>query len=145
MAEETGGRRDDEVHATSTTVTNSGAGGRHGKRPSTAPSVAGDIVFYTTTNEAATTPCADFTAKLYAVTYVGRAAYDSNGNGKIDNNESRRRQDDGRARDRAVHRRPAPVSSSTAEPAAAAPRSSAIPRTSTTASGEGLNRGEERL
>ena len=34
------------------------------------------------------TPCADFTAKLYAVTYTGGAAYDSNGNGKLDNNES---------------------------------------------------------
>ena len=59
-----------------------------GERASTSPSVAGDIVFYTTTTEAAATPCADFTAKLYAVTYAGGAAYDGNGNGKIDSNES---------------------------------------------------------
>ena len=39
-------------------------------------------------HEAATTPCADFTANLYAVTYAGGAAYDADGNGKIDKNES---------------------------------------------------------
>ena len=71
-----------------TTVTNS-SGVATGERPSTAPSVAGDIVFFTTTNEAATAPCNDFTANLYAVTYTGTAAYDSNGNGKLDNNENR--------------------------------------------------------
>jgi len=59
-----------------------------GERPSTSPSVAGDIVFYTTTTETASTPCADFNANLYAMTYAGGAAYDSNNNGKIDNNES---------------------------------------------------------
>ena len=59
-----------------------------GERASTSPSVAGDIVFYSTTTEAAATPCADFTGKLYAVTYLGGAAYDANANGKIDNNES---------------------------------------------------------
>ena len=69
------------------TVTNSG-GLATGERPSTSPSVAGDIVFYTTTTEAAATPCADFSANLYALTYAGGAAYDSNDNGKIDNNES---------------------------------------------------------
>jgi hypothetical protein len=45
-------------------------------------------VFYTTTTEAAAAPCADFSANLYALTYAGGAAYDSNNNGKIDNNES---------------------------------------------------------
>ena len=70
-----------------TTVTNSG-GIATGERPSTAPSVAGDIVFFTTTNEAALTPCNDFTANLYAVTYMGSAAYDSDGNAKLDNNEN---------------------------------------------------------
>lgn len=59
-----------------------------GERPSTSPSVAGDIVFYTTTTENAATPCADFNANLYALTYVGGAAYDTNNNGKLDNNES---------------------------------------------------------
>jgi hypothetical protein len=71
------------------TVTNVG-GIATGERPSTSPSVAGDIVFYTTTTESAATPCADFTANLYALTYVGGAAYDSftSGNDKIDKNES---------------------------------------------------------
>jgi hypothetical protein len=69
------------------TVTNS-SGLATGERPSTAPSVAGDIVFYTTTTETASTPCADFTAKLYGLTYAGGAAYDANNNGTIDNNES---------------------------------------------------------
>ncbi len=59
-----------------------------GERPSTAPSVAGDIVFYTTTTETASDVCADLTSKLYGLTYAGGAAYDANGNGKIDNNES---------------------------------------------------------
>jgi hypothetical protein len=70
-----------------TTVTNS-SGLATGERPSTSPSVAGDIVFYTTTTESAATPCADFSANLYALTYAGGAAYDSNNNGKIDNNEN---------------------------------------------------------
>jgi len=68
-------------------VTNSG-GLATGERPSTSPSVAGDIVFYTTTTESASTPCADFTSNLYAMTYAGGAAYDTDNNGKIDNNES---------------------------------------------------------
>jgi hypothetical protein len=68
-------------------VTNSG-GLATGERPSTSPSVAGDIVFYTTTTENASTPCADFSANLYALTYAGGAAYDTNNNGKLDNNES---------------------------------------------------------
>jgi hypothetical protein len=58
------------------------------ERPSASPSVAGDIVFYTTTVETASAPCTDFSARLYAVTYTGSAAYDSDGNGKLDKNES---------------------------------------------------------
>ena len=41
-----------------------------------------------TTTENAATPCADFTSNLYGLTYAGGAAYDSNANGTIDNNES---------------------------------------------------------
>jgi len=67
-------------------VTNS-TGLATGERASVAPSVAGDIVFYTTTIETATSPCADFTSKLYAVTYTGNAAYDSNNTGKLESNE----------------------------------------------------------
>src|SRR5207237_10186199 len=68
-------------------VTQSG-GLANGERPSTSPTVAGDIVFYTSTTEVAATPCVDFTANLYAVTYSGSAAYDANNNGRLDNNES---------------------------------------------------------
>jgi hypothetical protein len=69
-------------------ATTNSSGLATGERPSTSPSVAGDIVFYSTTTEAAITPCADFSGKLYALTYVGGAAYDADGNGKIDNTES---------------------------------------------------------
>jgi hypothetical protein len=69
------------------TVSNSG-GLVTGERPSTSPSVAGDIIFYTTTVESASTPCSDFTSNLYAMTYAGGAAYDANNNGRMDTNES---------------------------------------------------------
>lgn len=59
-----------------------------GERASTAPSVAGDIVFYTTTTESAVTPCADYLAKLYGLTYAGGAAYDANNDGKVDSTET---------------------------------------------------------
>lgn len=69
------------------TVSNSGDLAT-GERTSTAPSVAGDIVFFTTTSETASTPCADFSAKLYGLTYLGGAAYDSNNSGSITKGES---------------------------------------------------------
>ena len=69
------------------TVTDTG-GVATGERPSTAPSVAGDIVFFTTSVEAASAPCNEYTANLYALTYAGSAAYDSNANGKLDKSES---------------------------------------------------------
>lgn len=71
-------------------ATTNSSGLATGERPSTSPSVAGDIVFYTTTTESATTPCVDFTGKLYAVTYAGGAAYDSalDANASFDQNES---------------------------------------------------------
>ena len=56
-----------------------------GERPSTSPSVAGDIVFYTTTVQDAS---GYVTSNLYALTYLGGAAYDSTGDGKISTNES---------------------------------------------------------
>jgi hypothetical protein len=59
-----------------------------GERPSTSPTVAGDIVFYTSTTESATTPCVDYVANLYAVTYTGSAAYDADNNGRLDTTES---------------------------------------------------------
>jgi len=60
----------------------------NGERPTASPTVAGDIVFFTTVTDGATASCADALTKAYAFTYAGTAAYDSNGNNKIDNNES---------------------------------------------------------
>jgi Tfp pilus tip-associated adhesin PilY1 len=61
----------------------------NGERPTSAPTVAGDIVFFTTTTDSATVDCVtEALSKLYAFTYLGSAAYDSNGNGNISNNES---------------------------------------------------------
>jgi hypothetical protein len=52
-----------------------------GERPSGSPSVAGDIVFFTTTTEDATKPCDDFSSSLYALTYAGTQAYTVAGGG----------------------------------------------------------------
>lgn len=60
----------------------------NGERPTSSPTVAGDIVFFTTTTDSATASCSDASTRLYAFTYLGTAAYDANGNGKLDNNES---------------------------------------------------------
>jgi len=60
----------------------------NGERPTSSPTVAGDIVFFTTTTDAAVGTCSDATTKVYGFTYLGTAAYDTNGNGKIDSNES---------------------------------------------------------
>ncbi len=67
------------------TVTSTGDGYAVGERPSTSPSVAGDIVFYTTTVQDAN---GVVTSNLYALTYLGGAAYDSTGDGQISSNES---------------------------------------------------------
>lgn len=63
-------------------------GNANGERASTSPSVAGDIVFFTTNNENAANPCTDFTSNLYAYTYLGGAAYDTDRNGRVSANES---------------------------------------------------------
>ena len=60
----------------------------NGERPTSAPTVAGDIVFFTTTSDSAAASCDEAVSRLYAFTYLGTAAYDANGNGKLDNNES---------------------------------------------------------
>jgi Tfp pilus tip-associated adhesin PilY1 len=60
----------------------------NGERPTASPTVAGDIVFFTTTVDTGVTACADALTRVYAFTYLGTAAYDANGNGKLDANES---------------------------------------------------------
>jgi Neisseria PilC beta-propeller domain len=52
------------------------------------PAVAGDIVFFTTTSYKPTTPCILPDANLYALTFVGGAAYDGTGDNKVSKNES---------------------------------------------------------
>jgi hypothetical protein len=47
------------------------------------PAVAGDIVFFTTTTYNVTTPCTPFGANLYAFTFIGGPAYDTNNDGKL--------------------------------------------------------------
>jgi Tfp pilus tip-associated adhesin PilY1 len=52
------------------------------------PAVAGDIVFFTTTTFKPATPCVLPDANLYALTYIGGAAYDTTGDGTVKNNDS---------------------------------------------------------
>ena len=47
------------------------------------PAVAGDIVFFTTTTYNITTPCTPYSANLYAFTFIGGPAYDTNNDGKL--------------------------------------------------------------
>lgn len=47
------------------------------------PAVAGDIVFFTTTTHSPTTPCTPFSANLYAFTFIGGPAYDTNNDGQL--------------------------------------------------------------
>jgi Tfp pilus tip-associated adhesin PilY1 len=52
------------------------------------PAVAGDIVFFTTTLFHSATPCVSPDANLYALTYIGGAAYDTTGDGAVSNKDS---------------------------------------------------------
>ena len=68
----------------------SGGGNGNGsiERITASPTVAGDVVFFTTVLEDTGQPCADFTSRLYALTYLGGAAYDTDGNGSLTLNEN---------------------------------------------------------
>jgi hypothetical protein len=52
------------------------------------PAVAGDIVFFTTTSLKPQNPCLMPDANLYALTFVGSAAYDATGDNKVTNGET---------------------------------------------------------
>lgn len=52
------------------------------------PAVAGDIVFFTTTTLNSLTVCSAPSANLYALTFIGGAAYDTNNDGKFSNTDS---------------------------------------------------------
>jgi hypothetical protein len=58
------------------------------EKVSTFPAVAGDIVFFTTTTYNVTTPCTPYSANLYAFTFVGGPAYDTNNDGKLTSSTS---------------------------------------------------------
>jgi hypothetical protein len=53
------------------------------EKVTTFPAVAGDIVFFTTTTYKVTTPCTPYSANLYAFTFIGGPAYDTNNDGKL--------------------------------------------------------------
>jgi len=58
------------------------------EKPSIFPAVAGDIVFFTTSTFYPATPCRDPVANLYAVTFLGGAAYDTNSSGSVTRTDS---------------------------------------------------------
>jgi len=58
------------------------------EKVTTFPAVAGDIVFFTTTTFNPATPCTLPTASLYALTFIGGPAYDTNNDGKFSNQDS---------------------------------------------------------
>ena len=88
------------------------------------PSVAGDIVFFTTTSYAPTTPCTPFSANLYAFTFIGGPAYDTNNDGSLSTGAS----SGGGGKKGGTADRPAPTAPRCSRPPAFAPprRSSSI-------------------
>ena len=58
------------------------------ERVTSFPAVAGDIVFFTTTTFNSLTPCSPPSANLYAFTFIGGAAYDTNNDGTFTNQDS---------------------------------------------------------
>ena len=58
------------------------------EKVTTFPAVAGDIVFFTTTTFNPASPCVLPTASLYALTFIGGPAYDTNNDGKFTNQDS---------------------------------------------------------
>lgn len=68
--------------------TTDGSGGD--EKVSAFPAVAGDIVFFSTTTYKPGQGCALPDSKIYAFTFIGGAAYDSNGDGKISSKDTPR-------------------------------------------------------
>ena len=52
------------------------------ERPTSAPAVAGDVVFFTTTTEFPNNPCRCYESALYALTYDGNVAYNAGTGGQ---------------------------------------------------------------
>lgn len=57
------------------------------ERPTASPAVAGGVVFFSTVTESAHDPCADARSSLYGLTYLGGAAYDTDGSGSVSDRE----------------------------------------------------------
>ena len=57
------------------------------ERPTASPAVAGDVVFFATVVDDARLVCAEPTSRLYGVTYLGGAAYDTDSNGSLTRRE----------------------------------------------------------
>lgn len=57
------------------------------ERPTANPSVAGGVVFFTTTTEYPDTPCRSCESSLFALGASGNAAYDLNQNGRLDSKD----------------------------------------------------------
>jgi hypothetical protein len=53
------------------------------EKPSIFPAVAGDIIFFSTTTFTPAAPCTAPSANLYAMTFLGGAAYDTNNSGSV--------------------------------------------------------------
>jgi len=53
------------------------------EKPSIFPAVAGDIIFFSTTTFSPAAPCTTPSANLYAMTFLGGAAYDTNNSGSV--------------------------------------------------------------
>ena len=71
-------------------IVSSGAGDASlatGERLTSAPSIAGDVVFFTTVVSDASAPCV-VSSNLYALTFLGGAAYDTDNSGSVTNNEN---------------------------------------------------------
>jgi hypothetical protein len=64
--------------------------GAGGEGVTSAPAVAGDVVYFTTTTQSAAGACARPDVHLYAFTFAGGAAYDADGDGRVREGESPR-------------------------------------------------------
>jgi Tfp pilus tip-associated adhesin PilY1 len=58
------------------------------EKVSASPSIAGDVVFFTTTTFKPAKGCKAADANLYALTFIGGAAYDTTGDNKVDQKDS---------------------------------------------------------
>jgi hypothetical protein len=63
------------------------------------PAVAGDIVFFATTSINPAAPCSPFTPNLYAFTFIGGPAYDTNNDGFLTTSTSSKKGGSGAAAD----------------------------------------------